>query len=242
MLIAHLLDEGAGDLDSQAFQRALDEKAIELVFHNDRDHLGGRMRTLSRTSTARPSCCASRSTRRGSTRSRSCGCASMPNARLRHEANDPARSRRASWRARAFPGHPYGQPSDGTLETLAADRARPTSSRAAKRMIARDELVDRGRRRDRRGGRALNWSTGRSPTCRPRAISSPCPRRVSRPRAVDVDDARRAAIDDPLRPPGSEARRSRLHRQRRAAHVLGGSGNMTVAPVPRGAREARPRL
>ena len=37
-MIAGLLDEGAGDLDSQAFQRALDEKAIEISFHAERDH------------------------------------------------------------------------------------------------------------------------------------------------------------------------------------------------------------
>src|SRR5271157_1030933 len=46
MLLAGLLDEGAGELDSQAFQRALDEKAIELTFRHDRDALSGRMRTL----------------------------------------------------------------------------------------------------------------------------------------------------------------------------------------------------
>ena len=48
MLLAGLLDEGAGDLDAQAFQRALDEKAIEISFHNDRDALSGRMRTLTK--------------------------------------------------------------------------------------------------------------------------------------------------------------------------------------------------
>src|SRR6516225_9825240 len=48
MLLASLLDEGGGDLDSQAFQRALDEKAVEMNFHCDRDHLSGRMRTLTK--------------------------------------------------------------------------------------------------------------------------------------------------------------------------------------------------
>src|SRR5271170_7687450 len=47
-MLAGLLDEGAGDLDSQAFQRALDEKAIEISFHSERDHISGRMRTLVR--------------------------------------------------------------------------------------------------------------------------------------------------------------------------------------------------
>ena len=38
-MLAGLLDEGAGDLDVQAFQQALDEKAIELSFNCDRDHI-----------------------------------------------------------------------------------------------------------------------------------------------------------------------------------------------------------
>ena len=46
MMLASLLDEGAGDLDAQAFQRALDEQAIEISFHADRDAMSGRMRTL----------------------------------------------------------------------------------------------------------------------------------------------------------------------------------------------------
>ena len=45
-LMSGLLDEGAGELDSQAFHRALDEKAVEMSFHCDRDHWSGRMRTL----------------------------------------------------------------------------------------------------------------------------------------------------------------------------------------------------
>src|ERR1700722_4092874 len=47
-MLADLLDEGLGDLDSQAFQQALDEKAIEISFNCDRDYIGGRMRTLIR--------------------------------------------------------------------------------------------------------------------------------------------------------------------------------------------------
>src|ERR1700722_1422286 len=48
MLLSGLLDEGAGALDSQSFHRALDEKAVELSFNCDHDHISGRMRTLTR--------------------------------------------------------------------------------------------------------------------------------------------------------------------------------------------------
>ena len=62
------------------------------------------------------------------------------NARLRHDANDPGTVAARAWRANAFPGHPYGQAAEGTLETLARiDRA--DLAAAAKRVIARDRLV-----------------------------------------------------------------------------------------------------
>ena len=49
-LMSGLLDEGADELDSQAFHRALDEIAVEMSFHCDRDHWSGRMRTLTKNS------------------------------------------------------------------------------------------------------------------------------------------------------------------------------------------------
>ena len=62
------------------------------------------------------------------------------NARLRHDANDPATLAARAWRSNAFPGHPYGLPADGTLETLAKiERADLVA--AARRVIARDKLV-----------------------------------------------------------------------------------------------------
>ena len=119
-LLAGLLDEGAGDLDSQAFQQALDEKAIEISFHNERDHLGGRMRTLVRHldragELLRLSLNAPRLDAEPFERVRE-----QMNAQLRHEANDPSAMAGRAWRARVFPGHPYGLPTHGAHESLAA--------------------------------------------------------------------------------------------------------------------------
>ncbi len=139
-LLTGLLDEGAGELDSQAFQRALDEKAIELTFRNDRDHIAGRMRTLIKnldraTELLRLAVNAPRFDEEPFVRVRE-----HANARLRHDANDPGTVAARAWRANAFPGHPYGQAAEGTLETLARiDRA--DLAAAAKRVIARDRLV-----------------------------------------------------------------------------------------------------
>ena len=140
MLLAGMLDEGAGDLDAQAFQRALDEKAIELHFRNDRDYTAGRMRTLAKNldraaELLRLAVNAPRFDEEPFQRVRE-----HANAKLRHDANDPGSVAARTWRANAFPGHPYGQPAEGALETLA--RVEPADLvAAAKRTIARDQLV-----------------------------------------------------------------------------------------------------
>jgi zinc protease len=139
-LMAGLLDEGAGELDSQGFHRALDEKAVEMSFHCDRDHWSGRMRTLTKNldraaELLRLAVNAPRFDQEPFERVRE-----HMNARLRHDANDPATLANRNWKAKSFPHHPYGQPSDGTLETLQRiERADLVS--AAKRGIARDRLL-----------------------------------------------------------------------------------------------------
>jgi zinc protease len=139
-LMASVLDEGAGDLDSQAFHRALDEKAVEMSFHCDRDHWSGRMRTLKKNldraaELLRLAVNAPRFDEEPLERVRE-----HMNARLRHDANDPATLASRSWKAKSFPGHPYGQPADGTLETLARIE-RADLIDIAKRGIARDQLM-----------------------------------------------------------------------------------------------------
>ncbi len=140
MMMSALLDEGAGDLNSQAFQQALDESAIEMSFHNDRDHMTGRMRTLTKNldraaELLRLAVNAPRFDEEPFLRVRE-----HFNARLRHDINDPGSVASRAWRANAFAGHPYGQPPDGSLETLAR-LDRQDLVRAAKRTLARDNLV-----------------------------------------------------------------------------------------------------
>ena len=46
-LMTGLFDEGAGDLDSEAFQTKLDDAGAEMRFREDRDNIFGSMRLLS---------------------------------------------------------------------------------------------------------------------------------------------------------------------------------------------------
>ena len=226
MLLAALLDEGAGELDAQAFQRALDEKAIEISFHSDRDAMSGRMRTLVKNldraaELLRLAINQPRFDEEPFIRVRE-----NANARLRHDANDPGSMAAKAWKAHAFPGHPYGQPTDGTLDSLALiERADLVA--AAKRLLARDQLVIAvvGAIDEKRAGElvdkafadlpakadlkpvatALSRAWGRSTRSRSTCRSRP-----------SVSAARVSMRDDP------DYIASVV-----AAHVLGGSGNMT---------------
>lgn len=45
-LASNTMDEGAGDTDSQSFQKELQDLSISLSFNTDRDHFGGSLKTL----------------------------------------------------------------------------------------------------------------------------------------------------------------------------------------------------
>jgi len=47
-LLSNMLDEGAGDLKSKEFQKALSDHSIGLSFSSSRDHFGGQLKTLKR--------------------------------------------------------------------------------------------------------------------------------------------------------------------------------------------------
>ncbi len=131
-MMASLLDEGAGDLDSEGFHRALDDRAIEISFGADRDAISGRLKSLSRSVEAavdllRLALNAPRFDADAVERVRG-----QIAAGFRREAKDPDALAGRGWRESAFPNHPYGLPVRGTPESLAG--------------IARADLVEMYRR------------------------------------------------------------------------------------------------
>ena len=126
-MLAGLLDEGAGPLDSAAFHQALEDQAIELSFSADRDALHGRMKTLSRNAERAFellgfAVAEARLDAEAVERVRGQLAAS-----LRRELNDPDQAAARLFRAHSYPNHPYGQPVKGDLAIL------PT--------LTRDDLV-----------------------------------------------------------------------------------------------------
>jgi zinc protease len=123
-MLAGLLDEGAGDYDADAFHRAMDDLAVEISFYADHDNFHGQLKTLSRNidpafELLRLAVCKPRIDEDAIDRVRA-----QIVAGLKHEVKDPNRVAARAFREDAFPNHPYGRPSQGTLETV------PTITRA----------------------------------------------------------------------------------------------------------------
>ncbi len=139
-LLASLLDEGAGDLDSQAFQGRLEDLAVELSFEAGRDGLHGTLKTLTRNldpaaDLLRLALTAPRFDREPVARMRAAIL-----ARLERAASNPDDIARRAFQAAMFPDHPYGRPAAGDPDGVA--RITVEDLRGALRdRLARDALV-----------------------------------------------------------------------------------------------------
>lgn len=138
--VSTLLDEGAGEYDSQAFQRALDDNAIQLGFDAGLDNFGGQLKTLTKNRALafdllRLALTEPRFDPDPIERMRAALLAS-----LARSLEDPNRIASRAWWEAAFPDHPYGRPVSGTPETLAAIGVEDLRA-FAERRLARDSLV-----------------------------------------------------------------------------------------------------
>lgn len=139
-MVASLIDEGAGDLDSQAFQGRLQDLSISLSFSAGLDGFSGTLRTLTenretafdllRLALAEPRFDAEPVAR----------IQSQILAGLTSSLENPGSIVGRTLRKLFFPDHAYGRPVDGTLETVAGLNADDMRAFVARR-FARDALV-----------------------------------------------------------------------------------------------------
>jgi len=118
-LAADLLDEGAGELDSQAFQGRLEDLATSLEFAASEDAMGASLRTVTANLTPaldllRLALSAPRFDESAVTRVRS-----QLLAELAHNAREPRYIANRLWWRNAYDGHPYARPVRGTPESIA---------------------------------------------------------------------------------------------------------------------------
>lgn len=126
-MVSDLLDEGAGDYDSQAFQGRVDDLAIGMDFSADQDEFGGGLRTVTANldtaidllglALAKP-----RFDPDAVERVRK-----QELSGIASDQDDPDAVAGKALAALVYPGHPYGRPVGGTAASVAA--------------ITRDDLV-----------------------------------------------------------------------------------------------------
>lgn len=139
-LVSGLLDEGAGDLDSQAFQKALADNSITIRFDSRSDRFSGRLVTLTETrekatDLLRLALTEPRFDPEPVERIRA-----QISASLRRDLQNPQSIAGRTWWATSFPDHPYGRSGDGTLESVEAVTAEDLHA-FTDAVLAREDLI-----------------------------------------------------------------------------------------------------
>lgn len=138
-LMAGLFDEGAGDLDSEAFQKRLDDVGAEMSFSASRDALYGQMRMLAEERDGafellRLAVNAPRFDQAPVDRIRG-----QIMTRIQRDLRDPQSLGREVFAKALYGDHPYARRADGTMESLGA--VTPEALRALHgRTFARDTV------------------------------------------------------------------------------------------------------
>ncbi|WP_244613611.1 M16 family metallopeptidase [Nitrobacter winogradskyi] len=138
-LVASLLDEGAGDLNSKTFRERMERRAIELSFTIQRDRLRGSLRMLREHSDEafgllRLALTSPRFDADDVERIRS-----QILSHLRRNSTNPNALAGREFLKLAFGDHPYGHPSHGTLESVPTIRIDDLKD-YVRRVVARDKL------------------------------------------------------------------------------------------------------
>jgi zinc protease len=138
-MAAGMMDEGAGDLDAKAFQSRAERNAVELSFSTQRDQMRGSLKVLRDRKDEgfdllRLAVTSPRFDQDAIERVR----AQMQTA-LRRETTNPNDIGSRLWWRTAFPEHPYGRPTNGTLESVPL-LGRDDLLTYTKRVFARDRL------------------------------------------------------------------------------------------------------
>jgi zinc protease len=138
-MVASLLDEGAGEMDARAFQQRVEELATEIRFSASRDQFNGSIRLLKDRQQdsfelLRLALTSPRFDSDAVERVRA-----QIVSGLRRESTNPNNISSKLWWHTAFPNHPYGRPSGGTLESMPLIQAEDLRT-YHRRNLARDNL------------------------------------------------------------------------------------------------------
>lgn len=139
-LVSGLLDEGAGDLTSEAFQEQLDKLSINMSFDAGVDAFYGSLTTLTDNEDAAFHLLGLALNKPRFDPAPVKRIRGQVLLGIRQDNEDPATVAWNGWSAAAFPGHPYGEPTNGTLKSVAAITTADLKAYVANN-FARDRLL-----------------------------------------------------------------------------------------------------
>ncbi|MEZ5774076.1 MAG: pitrilysin family protein [Hyphomicrobiaceae bacterium] len=135
-----MLDEGAGDIDSAAFQERLEDLAVKMSFGADRDSFTGSFQSLTDTLDDGARMLALALTKPRFDAEPIERMRAQLLASIAFDAQDPDKVANAAWYRLAFGGHPYALPVSGTAQSVAAVTAKDLEAYRS-RVFARDNLL-----------------------------------------------------------------------------------------------------
>lgn len=139
-VLSNTMDEGAGELDSKAFQKELLDKSISLSFNATRDDFGGEVKTLSRHQDRAFELLTLALTKPRFDQDAVTRMIASNESRIKTSLADPEWIAARLMNDIAYKGHPYALNSGGTLSTLAT--ITPDQLRVyLKDQISKDRLV-----------------------------------------------------------------------------------------------------
>lgn len=139
-LMSSLLDEGAGDIESAAFQAKLADLAVRMSFNATRDQFSGEITTLAENRDAAFDLLRLALTEPRLDAEPIGRMKAQIVAGIRSQSRDPEAIAGRLFAASVFPNHPYGRPSSGTEASVAAITRDDLAGFRA-RGFARDNLV-----------------------------------------------------------------------------------------------------
>ncbi|MDH5410297.1 MAG: insulinase family protein [Alphaproteobacteria bacterium] len=139
-LTSSLLDEGAGDMDSQTFQRKLSDLAVSISFGAGMDTFRGSLKSLNHTRDEAADLLALALTKPRFDEDAVERIRQQVLAALTRQSTDPNKIAGQVWWKAVFPDHPYGLPSEGTVETIGAITVDDMRGLVSER-FSRDQLI-----------------------------------------------------------------------------------------------------
>ena len=139
-LASGTLNEGAGDLDALAYQKAIDDNAIRLGFDAGLDEFGGTMETLTERRDQAFDLLALALTDPTFDRDAVDRVRGQILSGLERDTKNPNAVAQKLWQRTVFPDHPYGRPASGTVEGVTAITTEDLHQFVRER-LTRDALV-----------------------------------------------------------------------------------------------------